>query len=95
MGLIPKPLEHQKYRCPDPTPRDARLWPEEGTSHVCLSRTVLVFAPEVPTILPGFVKTPRNLECAVRVKEASLERETGDPFRPAASVLGALAGGDS
>lgn len=46
-----------------------------------LSGTVLVFAPEVPTILPGFVKTPRNLECAMQVREASLERETGGSFQ--------------
>ena len=46
-----------------------------------LSGTVLVFAPEVPTILPGFVKTPGNLECAVRVRAASLERERGESFQ--------------
>ena len=70
-----------EIQVPRPHPRDARLWPNGGTSHVYLSRMVLVFAPEVPTILPGFVKTPRNLECAVWVRAASLERERGESFQ--------------
>lgn len=48
---------------------------------MCLSGTVLVFEPEVPTTLPGFVKAPRNLECAVWVRAASLERERGRSFQ--------------
>lgn len=52
-GLPPKVLpgshpESQKYRCLDPRPADARLWPEGGTSHACVPRTVPVLSPKSP-----------------------------------------------